>query len=100
MKDLKLQRVRVDLDLPSNAMSARLRATCESSHVDGSRTARSGIDFQNRGSNGKGRGGRDATGGGSGDETSGDVGDSKRVACTTGAGNHGDDGVPKVGVSI
>lgn len=82
-------------------MSARLRATCESGHVDGSRTARSGIDSQNRGSNGKGRRGRDAPDGGSGDERFGDVGISKRVSHTTGARNHADDdGVPKVGVSF
>lgn len=103
MKDLKLQRVRVDLDLPSNAMSARLRASRESSHADGSKTARSGSDSQNRGSNGKERGGRDAPGGGSGDETSGSVGVSKRVVGhKTGGRNHTkeNDGVPKVGASV
>lgn len=95
LKDLKLQRVRVDLDLPSNAMSARLRVACESSHADGSRTARSGNDPQGRGSNGKERRGR----GGSGDETSGDVGVNRVVDRKKGGRNptRENDGVPKVG---
>lgn len=93
----------MDLDLPSNAMSARLRAAFEGSHADGSRTARSGFDLQNQSFDGKGRRGRDVHGGrGSGDELSEDVRASKGVSNATGARNHADkgDGVPKVGVSV
>eukprot|EP00752_Nemacystus_decipiens_P008440 g7544.t1 len=103
LKDLKLQRVRVDLDLPSNAMSARLRAACGTSHADGSKTARSGNDSQSLGSNGNGRRGKDAPGGGAGDKASGGVGVSKRVAGLKTGGRdrtNGNDGVPKVGPSI
>ncbi|CAN0520184.1 unnamed protein product, partial [Ectocarpus sp. 12 AP-2014] len=40
LADLKQQRVRVNLDLPRNSMSSRLKAACDGSHADGSRTAR------------------------------------------------------------
>lgn len=79
-------------------MSARLRAACENSYPDGSRTARSGIEFHNNDSNGRVRGGRDASCGGSGD-----TGVSKRMGQITAGernnANH-DDGVPKVRPSV
>lgn len=101
--DLKKQRVRVDLDLPSNAMSLRLKAVCEGSHADGSRTARSSKEFKREGVNGKGLGGGDARGRGSGDEAARNVEGSKRGG-KGGARNCGNDdgadGVPRVRASV
>lgn len=100
--DLKKQRVRVDLDLPGNAMSLRLKAVCEGSHAESSRTARSSKESKREGHNEKGLGGGDARGVGSGHEGGRSVEGSTRGR-NGGARNCGKDNeadVPRVRDSV
>lgn len=99
--DLKKQRVRVDLDLPSNAMSLRLKTACEGSHADGSRTARSTKEFKREGANDKGLGGGDTRGGGSAHEAArrsveGFTNGRNNGGGGNGGGGNEADGVPRV----
>ncbi|CAM9297046.1 unnamed protein product [Ectocarpus sp. 4 AP-2014] len=68
LADLKQQRVRVNLDLPRNAMSSRLKAACDTSHVDGSMTARLSRGHNDGRVDGNGWAGGESWSGGSGDE--------------------------------
>lgn len=98
--DLKKQRIRVDLDLPSNAMSSRLKTACQgSSYPDGSRTARLSEDGRDRTVGGRGQAGGVARRGGSDDEGAGVLRGSKRGRkgrAGDRGGDSGADGVPQV----
>lgn len=102
LADLKQQRIRVDLDLPSNAMSSRLKGAFQGNYPDGSRTARLSEDDRDRRAGGRGQAGGVSRGGGSDDEGVGALRGSKRgrKGRAGGAGGQsGADGVPQVGFS-
>ncbi|CAM9224809.1 unnamed protein product [Hapterophycus canaliculatus] len=98
LANLKKQRIRVDLDLPSNAMCSRLKTACQGSYPDGSRTARLSEDERDRRVGGRGQADGIPRGGGSDDEGAGGPRGSKRGRKGRAVDRGGDSGldfVPK-----
>ncbi|CBJ29425.1 conserved unknown protein [Ectocarpus siliculosus] len=98
LADLKQQRVRVNLDLPRNALSSRLKPACDGSHADGSRTARSSRGHNDGRVDGNGWAGGESWSGGSGDEGARDGGGPKRGRKERSGSRregNGADGMPK-----